>query len=148
MWVFLIDDWTNNNSYQSIISFLFSSACTTLGAGCYCSAQGADACILLDNAVCDFDTEACQCDSSAFKEEGGVCVDAFNYISDGSSVYPYEDGRQSTTLFNPVYGADASKFGVPSNGYYLEAGGTVSVMPLHRRSVIILHIFCYSPAKW
>lgn len=110
---------------KSNFPYTFSD-CSTVAAGCFCSKQGSDACDLLSNSLCNADSNACECDMSAFREEGGVCVDAYSYTSDGSSVYPFVDSPTSTTYFYPVEGTDTNKFDVEANGFFLEASGTVS----------------------
>jgi len=98
--------------------------CTALGAGCFCQHQAADACDSLVFSLCDSETGACECDTSAYREEAGQCVEAFNYVSNGEDVYPFSESAESTTYFSSSSGTDNGAFGIDSNGLYLHASGT------------------------
>ncbi|KAF6024253.1 MEP1B [Bugula neritina] len=98
-------------------------ACNTLDQSCRCDDQGDKACQRIPHTICNSESQACECDAMLYRSEGGQCIPAFSYTSDGSELTPFIHSPISSVLFTPAVGNDVTAYGIPSNNQYLYAIG-------------------------
>ena len=107
------------------------TGCKKVNTDCQCSVLGADACSKLPYTICCDDE--CQClpyTSPHAKNKKCVpdCLD-FLYISDGSTVSPFQIVASFNKQFHSIAGSEpaaANMFGLKPNNMALRVEGTVS----------------------
>jgi len=110
---------------ENKVVFPIFPACNTLDQSCRCDDQGDKACQRIPHTICNSESQACECDAMLYRIEGGQCIPAFSYTSDGSELTPFIHSPISSVLFTPAVGNDVTAYGIPSNNQYLYAIGMV-----------------------